>query len=138
MTCCALHNWLLEVDGLADGWENGVKSYWESEPDHPCDVPFAIKRLRQPDKNRSVEISIRDLSGLGKGNNAQSVSLLDDKESVIEESEQINSIKENGAIPLRILSHDYFRDKLIRHFNIAFKKHEVEWTTRLKGNDHDQ
>ena len=26
MTCCALHNWLLEVDGLADGWENGGKS----------------------------------------------------------------------------------------------------------------
>ena len=47
MTCCALHNWLLEVDGLADGWENGVKSYWETEPDDPCDVPFAIKRLRQ-------------------------------------------------------------------------------------------
>ena len=54
------------------------------------------------------------------------------------ESEQINSIKENGAIPLRKLSRDYFRDKLIRHFNIAFKKHEIEWPTRLKGNDCDQ
>ena len=131
MTCCALHNWLLEVDGLADGWANGVKSYWETAPDQPCDVPFAIKRLRKPGKNRSVEIPIKDLSGFGKGNDVQSVTLSDDDDSVIGESEHINSIKENGAIPLRKLSRDYFRAKLIRHFNIAFNKHEVQWPTRL-------
>lgn len=62
-----------------------------------------------------MEIPIIDLSGLGKGNDVQSVFLLDDEESVIEESEQINFIKENGAIPLRKLSCDYFKDKLIRH-----------------------
>ena len=50
LTCCALHNWLLEVDGLAEGWENGVKSCWETEPDDPRDIPFAIKRLRAPGK----------------------------------------------------------------------------------------
>jgi hypothetical protein len=27
-TCCALHNWLLNVDGLNKEWENGV---WEGE-----------------------------------------------------------------------------------------------------------
>jgi len=27
--CCALHNWLLEIDGLSDNWENGVPSVWE-------------------------------------------------------------------------------------------------------------
>jgi DDE superfamily endonuclease len=29
MTCCALHNYLLDVDGLNEGWESGVPSYWE-------------------------------------------------------------------------------------------------------------
>jgi hypothetical protein len=28
-TCCALHNWLLEIDGLDDEWERGVPSEWE-------------------------------------------------------------------------------------------------------------
>jgi hypothetical protein len=27
-TCCALHNWLLEVDGLDEQWESGVASDW--------------------------------------------------------------------------------------------------------------
>ena len=26
---CALHNWLLNVDGLDKHWENGVRSIWE-------------------------------------------------------------------------------------------------------------
>ncbi len=29
LTCCALHNWLLEVDSLGKGWENGVACMWE-------------------------------------------------------------------------------------------------------------
>ena len=27
-TCCALHNWLLEVDGLDKQWDQGVPSPW--------------------------------------------------------------------------------------------------------------
>jgi hypothetical protein len=26
-TCCALHNWLLEVDGLDEQWDQGVQSH---------------------------------------------------------------------------------------------------------------
>ena len=29
MTCCALHNWLLNEDGLDKAWEDGVPSDWE-------------------------------------------------------------------------------------------------------------
>ncbi len=31
LTCCALHNWLLEIDGLDKEWRNGVPSDWEGE-----------------------------------------------------------------------------------------------------------
>ena len=31
LTCCALHNMLLFVDGLDEGWENGNLTYWEKE-----------------------------------------------------------------------------------------------------------
>jgi hypothetical protein len=31
LTCCALHNFLLEADGLHGEWNNGVPSNWEEE-----------------------------------------------------------------------------------------------------------
>jgi hypothetical protein len=33
-TCCALHNWLLEVDGHDKEWECGVPSVWEGKLGH--------------------------------------------------------------------------------------------------------
>ncbi|KAG7343056.1 hypothetical protein IV203_021001 [Nitzschia inconspicua] len=30
-TCCALHNMLLEVDGLDEKWQDGVPSHWEGD-----------------------------------------------------------------------------------------------------------
>lgn len=134
LTCCALHNWLLEVDGLANGWENGAKSYWESEPDNQHDIPFAIKRLRNPAKSRNMNMQLRDLSGMGCGNDVQSVSIddLDVETDMMERSEEIELIKTKGRIPIKNLSLDYFRSKLIRHFNIAFQKQEVMWPSRIK------
>jgi hypothetical protein len=64
LTCCALHNFLLKADGLSKHWGNGVPSDWEgdwgrhSELDATNHVPFAIRRLLQPDK---VEAGIRYL-----------------------------------------------------------------------------
>jgi hypothetical protein len=32
LTCCALHNWLLDIDGLSDQWNDGVLvSDWDGE-----------------------------------------------------------------------------------------------------------
>ena len=54
---------LLEVDGLAAGWENGVQSEWETEMDDSQDLPFALRRLIKPGQARNF-----DISGLGIGN----------------------------------------------------------------------
>jgi hypothetical protein len=50
-TCCALHNWLLDIDGLTDEWVNGVRvvgSDWDGpmgqsdfEGVHE-DIPYSI------------------------------------------------------------------------------------------------
>ena len=53
-TCCALHNWLLEVDGLTEEWVGGVRkvvSEWEGDlgcldyKGVPVEVPNALARL---------------------------------------------------------------------------------------------
>ena len=50
LTCCALHNMLLDVDGLSKSWNNGVRSRWEAESGEfgADDIPFAIQRLVDP------------------------------------------------------------------------------------------
>jgi hypothetical protein len=71
MTCCALHNWLLEIDGLDDKWTEGEASEWEgdlgifdSTEEVMENVPFDIQHLHgtQPLHNY-------DASGIGVGNN---------------------------------------------------------------------
>ena len=52
LTCCALHNWLLDIDGLDEEWKNGVSTnVWEGdmgqldfEGVNPS-IPDAITRL---------------------------------------------------------------------------------------------
>ena len=65
-TCCALHNWLLEVDGLGDKWENGVPSEWEGPlGQHDLsDIQHirALARLNNPGMYRNY-----DGSGIGQG-----------------------------------------------------------------------
>ncbi len=74
MTCCALRNWLLEVDGLDAKWKNGAASEWEGElgmhsaddalqlaSRQPSQQPFAMQRLN------SVQIRNYDTSGSGPG-----------------------------------------------------------------------
>jgi hypothetical protein len=48
--CCAFHNMLLHVDGLSDGWKDGVPSHWESESGEfdEFDVPASIQKLIDP------------------------------------------------------------------------------------------
>ena len=124
---------------LAKGWKHGVKSCWETEPDDPRDIPFAIKRLRAPGKKREIQMQLRDLSGMGHGTDVERSSTDEvEEERLVENEEQLNAIKENGKIPIRSLSLEYFRKKLITHFNIAYKKKEVQWPRRLKKDEDDK
>ena len=88
-----LHNWLLEVDGLAVGWEHGVQSDWETQADNYDNVPFAIKRLKSPGIKRDVRMPIKDLSGIGHGNDVQASSTLDDEDEDINLSQELPDIE---------------------------------------------
>ena len=54
LTCWALHNWLLEVDGLDKGWEEGVASMWEGNlglhdaSDVHDHLPVPLQRMLSP------------------------------------------------------------------------------------------
>ncbi len=70
LTCCVLHNWLLEIDGLNAKWSeiSILGSDWEGEL-RDCDfeginvrVPWLLAHLSQRLDPRTL-----DLSGMGPG-----------------------------------------------------------------------
>lgn len=130
-TCCALHNMLLEVDGLVEGWNKGVTSEWESETDNTQDLPFALRRLIKPGTSRNL-----DLSGIGYGNDMQCSTdsiedVLSDSIDINHNSKQRSTSQEETHICVNNISLHQFRSKLIRHFNIAFQLNSVKWPSRF-------
>ena len=137
LTCCALHNWLLEVDGLDDKWEEGMKSRWERTlgyhdlQDVEEHLPEAITRLMSP-----AEMRAYDVSGMGYGPRRG------DEDGVINvpnynpmhltrhEQRQCERHERMRVRVVKDLSLSYFRHKLIQHFDIAFQRNEIVWPGR--------
>jgi hypothetical protein len=87
LTCCALHNLLLESDGLDENWESGVPSDWAGElGEHsPEDVrlhvplPAAIEQLNLSDEALEAQLGRdSDSSGMGIGSDVIRDSLADE------------------------------------------------------------
>ena len=101
MTCCALHNWLLEVDGLSEGWESGTRSEWEGElGDNDTEdienyfdrstgarLPEPLHRLRNPARSRGYA----DSSGMGPGDDVEH----DDPDGT--EADTSDNVSEDGV-----------------------------------------
>jgi Plant transposon protein len=96
MTCCALHNWLLEEDGLDERWDHNVKSNWEGELGtlDEMDVcrysePFSLHRLRTV--QGTTELRNHDTSGMGAGNDRDALPPHDDSTDSEDDSGNISS-----------------------------------------------
>ena len=122
-TCCALHNMLLDVDGLSKQWKEGVSSDYEKSlglherQDIERHVPEVFRRLRAVGSNRS-----HDSSGFGGG--GSSVAGDNGSSSV----ELPTNSPTSGNIKLRQKqSRDTFRTKLVEHFDKEFTAGRVVW-----------
>ena len=88
-TCCALHNWLLELDGLTNEWVGGVRNVvneWEGDlgcldfEGVPVEVPNALAF-----SSANLDPRNYDSSGLGPGSDVMSenCSLLTSKVAIL-------------------------------------------------------
>ena len=139
LTCCAMHNMLLDVDGLVEDCRNNGKSDYEGEwGQHSRETvinnlppPMRERFLRHDDSCNLCEI---DFSGVGRANDF----LLDEEEG--------NDFPAPSFIPdpnddsIRIVSdleRDYFRRKLVENFSIRLSRGEVMWPrSSLSASDH--
>ena len=127
LTCCALHNWLLEIDGLNAEWsEISIPgSDWEGELGD-CDfeginvrVPWSLARLSQRLDPRTL-----DLSGMGPGIDVSEQRMQPDQD------DDTNPVGVNGVKLVKGMSLKVFWRKLVNHFKILFARNEIKWPTR--------
>ena len=135
-TCCALHNRLLEIDGMDVPWENGVSCDYLDQNFHDFDdkeIPNAIHELCQ-DYGPLPGI---DFFTTGTCNTFVHDNFMTGRNSDDEGSEQSDEdagsallLDENGAVCVNTMSLDDFRSKLVIHFDILFKKKALVWPKR--------
>jgi hypothetical protein len=115
-TCCALHNWLLEVDGLDGEWDGHISMH--DARDVLNHIPFALQRLHEGWDPRTY-----DASGLGPGDDRLDVE--------VEMRANVPATLIRNCRTVHCLSLNAFRSKLIDHFGIMFKRHQLVWPQRL-------
>jgi hypothetical protein len=124
-TCCALHNWLLEVDGLNERWENGVSTDWEGQlgyhdvEDMDRTIPFIINHVGSG-RNSSGDTTSYinsivgdqqfDCSGMGSGDVGTPWMCTNNTSTTSQEI-----LPETGLV-VRTVAFNDFRKRLVIHF----------------------
>ena len=139
-TCCALHNWLLDIDGLSEKWVGGVGqcvSNWEGElggldfDGVHKDVPNALARLSENLGARNY-----DSSGLGPGldviGETRTIFTQEIREDAGNEVLKQISVGEDCVRHVQFLSLAVFRRLLVNHFAILFRQNKIMWPTRQR------
>ena len=115
LTCCALHNMLLFIDGLDEGWEEGELSHWEKINEGcraPKNMSFAEIRLNRDLSSQATDIDESELND----NDYNFIKLA-----------TINNVRHLNLLPLKV-----FRKLVANHFDIRFNKNSVSWPKRVK------
>ena len=137
-TCCSLHNFLLEKDGLAEQWEEGALSRWETKEMAGNDMEvhdrsFAIQRLMNPE-----DFARYDSSGMGYGTDVTEDP--EDDETDLSPLQHVGGktygrgeTNEHGYRVVTELDWGYFRERLIEHFHIMFSSGQIVWPRRNRS-----
>jgi len=113
LTCCALHNWLLVVDGLDKDWEQGVQSDWQGElGEHEAAslqrLPEPLRRLHYPAASHNIGFDREQEEWHVDNNDAAA---LDTSGSAMISPASIQEVRKLGL--------SEFRARLMCHFDIA-------------------
>lgn len=129
-TCCALHNWLLEVDGLNAEWRSGVPSDFEGELGHHDlgDAQLFVPRILDRVINCTEfqgRLETFDATYMGNAEVNSEREVGDD----VGISTPV-STSSSPCISVRSLSLSDFRDRLVRNFRFKWDKKMVKWPSR--------
>jgi hypothetical protein len=129
LTCCALHNWLLQIDGLDVDWDMTslpVQSEWEGELGE-VDCEGLSPNLLLLATSHELPPRNYDTSGIGPGNDVVS----EERHPLQMDRERFHSVlattNNTEARKVSDLGLGYFRSRLVEHFDILFKQNKIKW-----------
>jgi len=130
-TCCALHNWSLEVDGLSGEWEGQLGNN-DSEDFRLS--PKAMQRLNdlqlEAFGSREHEEEARRRRQMAGGD----TQLEDLDNPTFGEVCGEARVDNEGAICVNCLAYQDFRRRLVTHFDTQHRRRKIAWPKRKKGN----
>ena len=137
---------LLDIDGLDLQWQNGVLSDWERPLGqlNGAEAPFAIQRLNAVARPAVLVLaSLRtiDTSGMGPGNDGDGQIPDAIRNLVPDPNDNFNiEVLTKNIDTVRVVRHlvslQFFKSKLIEHFDILWKQNKIVWPSRRNVNDH--
>ena len=143
LTCCALHNMLLEVDGLHENWDQGFPSDWEcsdmssnNSSEMARMAPYAIRRLNNPQLqsfgSRAHERSCHTRTRMSNRSIMSNQPSTDEDGSILDDDDNSTNQREadDGAICVNSLSYNEFRARLVEHFDVLHQQNKLEWPQR--------
>ena len=120
LTCCTLHNWLLDIDGIGGVWNGGIAvSDWtgaNGDMDFEGlnqEIPNALARLCQ-----NLDPQNYDSSGMGQGSDV----VWDD---MVERHCVLNLLLNS----ISLMSLTNFCRRLVEHHTIQFLRNTLIWPT---------
>jgi len=131
MTCCSLHNWLLDLDGLSGEWEGELGL---NEVDDFVNLaPFAVQRMANPEihsfGSREHEREA-ELANVLRGRRAPEHSSDADSEEASNASNRPVIDNADGRTDINSLSCIEFRNRLTVHFDMLHRQHRMRWPKR--------
>ena len=127
---------LLEVDGLDKSWQGGVRQSDYAEELENVDTSdpavqnvFALYWLNNPGSNISYTGAF-DLSGMGSGNDSSENNFTTMNEATTLPVAPPDESSTNSVWVVQELSLEFFRQKLVQHFDILFKMKKIVWPRR--------
>lgn len=125
MTCCALHNFLLEEDELDEAWAASVYLGESGYHDQADVINYLnVSTLAQLDVAQRL-----DTSGMGVGTDVVEghTTTSNLTEAIPEEETDVTT---GVAVKVHKMDLATFKSKLIHHFNIMWKRGQLEWPSR--------
>jgi hypothetical protein len=135
LTCCALHNWLLEADAI-DDWDGelGLNDIEDLRL-----APFALQRLQQTEFS-SFGSREHETEAVLEKQRARRRGLDEESDGETEVAVEIGEVDlprptrydATGAVVVNSLTYDDFRNRLVEHFDILYRRNRVKWPVRSK------
>ena len=136
-TCCALHNFLLEEDGLDGEW--GATRYHldveESSHDKDDVRAFFGTKFWSTSEKAIAAIATHDSSGMGPGSDKHDKGGEDDESDEDDDDDSGSGVQQpivdtDGCIRVHSLTLESFRNRLINHFDILWRRNQILWPTQ--------